>query len=70
MTAQHPTAYETARDEYGRLNKYQREEVLNLVSSYTDKTSGDEAEAAFVKAVTLVRAGGNCGGYLGGIYYY
>lgn len=46
-----PTPYEVARDEYGLLDKQQKNFVLNRVSQLTDRTSGAEAESAFIQAV-------------------
>lgn len=49
------TAYDTARDDYGKLPGDLRVKVLDRVSELTSATSGAEAEAAFVKALLLVQ---------------
>lgn len=48
--------YNEARDAYSQLAKWQRIRVLDLVSTFTDAQIGEEAEAAFVKAVQQVQA--------------
>ena len=46
--------YRTARDEYGRLTKDQKDQVLDIVYNKTALHSGPEAEQIFIEAVETV----------------